>query len=91
MATGQAFRIIAGWPCLGLAALLLAGLVGHAAAQVEKAGVRLPATLELNGLPLQLASCGVRETLWVNHYVRRFMSPGPMRRPASSPIRPRRS
>lgn len=51
-------------------ALALAGLLaaGAAAAKVV-AGVDLPDTIPVGGQPLVLASCGVRDTLWIEHYV----------------------
>lgn len=38
-------------------------------APTVRAGVELPAALELGGESLVLASCGVRDTLWIEHYV----------------------
>jgi hypothetical protein len=54
--------------CFGLLGLGLV-IAGNADAQVELAGVELPASVEVNDHELQLASCGVRDTLWVTHYV----------------------
>ncbi|MBA2723630.1 MAG: chalcone isomerase family protein [Methylibium sp.] len=38
-------------------------------AQSTRAGVELPSTFEAEGKVLALASCGVRDTLWIEHYV----------------------
>lgn len=50
-----------------LSALALAALAGSAAA-VELAGVDLEPALEVAGERLELVSCGVRDTLWMDAY-----------------------
>jgi hypothetical protein len=50
---------------LGAAATLLAG--GARAETI--AGVHLPDLMRLDGTELALASCGVRDTLWIEHYI----------------------
>jgi hypothetical protein len=50
---------------VGAAAILLAG--GARAETI--AGVHLPERMRLDGTELALASCGVRDTLWIDHYV----------------------
>ena len=58
---------------LALVGLLLAG----AAAAKVVAGVDLPSSMALGEQPLLLASCGVRDTLWVEHYVAAlYLRPG---------------
>ena len=39
-----------------------------AAAAATLAGVQLAPSLELGGRKLELVSCGVRDTLWIDHY-----------------------
>lgn len=39
------------------------------AAAATVAGVQLPDSLTTGAQPLQLVSCGVRDTLWIDHYV----------------------
>ena len=46
------------------AALILLGL-----ANATAAGLSLPSSLQVGGQALQPVSCGVRDTLWVEHYV----------------------
>lgn len=58
--------------CFCLLAFGLMIVAADAGAQVELAGVTLPASIEVNDHELQLASCGVRDTLWVTHYVAAF-------------------
>ena len=50
-------------------ALALALATPCAAAAIDIAGVTLPRRVELGGRELTLASCGVRGTLWIDHYV----------------------
>ncbi len=55
---------------LGLALLTIATAVrAQDAGAVTLAGVQLTRTLDAAGLQLELASCGVRDTLWIDHYV----------------------
>lgn len=50
--------------------LLLAGLLFPEIAVARAiAGVELPEEVQVNGQELALKSCGVRDTLWVEHYV----------------------
>lgn len=53
------------------AALALALSLGSSAtaAAAVVAGVQLPASVKAFGTELALASCGVRDTLWIEHYV----------------------
>ncbi|HEX6267253.1 MAG TPA: chalcone isomerase family protein [Burkholderiales bacterium] len=50
--------------------MLIAGaaLASAAAEAATLAGVRLEPTLQVGGQTLALASCGVRDTLWIDHY-----------------------
>ncbi len=58
---------------LALASMLVAG----AAAAKVVAGVDLPGTISVAGQALALASCGVRDTLWIEHYVAAlYLRPG---------------
>lgn len=50
-------------------AVALTALAGAAPAQVLRAGVGLPGKLSVAGQALRLTSCGVRDTLWIEHYV----------------------
>lgn len=53
-----------------LAAMSAAVVVFAAGVRAETvAGVHLPDQMRLDGKSLALASCGVRDTLWVDHYV----------------------
>jgi hypothetical protein len=53
-----------------LAALLACSAVSAASrALAFIAGVEIPARLTVAGRTLELASCGVRDTLWIDHYV----------------------
>jgi len=52
-----------------LRAAALALVACSAAASVERAGVELPETVRAGDRSLALASCGVRDTLWIEHYV----------------------
>lgn len=57
--------------CRNIAATLVFTLASATAAtaKVERAGVELPATVAVGGQSLALASCGVRDTFWIDHYV----------------------
>lgn len=48
---------------------VVAALAGSAVAAKTVAGVDLPNAVAVGGQPLALASCGVRDTLWIEHYV----------------------
>lgn len=43
-------------------------LIGAAAA-ATLAGVQLDPTMKVAGRTLELVSCGVHDTLWIDHYV----------------------
>lgn len=50
------------------------------------AGVQLAATLPVGGEALELASCGVRDTLWIDHYVAAlYLPPGASMQAARDP------
>lgn len=50
----------------------------------EIAGVRLPERMQVGGDTLALTSCGVRDTLWVDHYVvGLYVPPGARAEPAA--------
>ncbi|MEW5726444.1 MAG: chalcone isomerase family protein [Pseudomonadota bacterium] len=63
-----------------LFALLLA-LSRAALAQVERAGVTLPERLDAGGQQFDLVACGVRDTLWITHYVSAIYVP-----PGAAPV-----
>ncbi len=52
--------------CVSAVVLCTAGI---AASQTVVAGVALPERTRLGGSVLALVSCGVRDTLWIDHYV----------------------
>lgn len=52
-----------------LTTLIVGAALASAAAQAATlAGVRLEPTLRVNGETLALVSCGVRDTMWIDHY-----------------------
>lgn len=57
----------------GLALLLSAGPV---ASETQIAGVTLPGAARIGGHELALRTCGVREALWIDHYVAALYLPG---------------
>ena len=67
---GSKKRTRLGWQRFAMA-LLVACLPFPevAIARAVVAGVELPDEVQVDGLALALASCGVRDTLWVEHYV----------------------
>lgn len=52
-----------------LTTFLCAFLLAGEAVAAQLAGVHLDDTLHIGGEPLTLVSCGVRDTLWIDHYV----------------------
>lgn len=68
MSGARLLRCVAGTlACLGAASAAAASL----------AGVQLQPEIIVDGQPLALASCGVRETLWIDHYVAAlYLAPG---------------
>lgn len=67
--TACAVRGLCRCASLALALALVSAHFTGATAQVVRAGVELPATFDLGGKSLALAGCGVRDTLWIEHYV----------------------
>lgn len=64
-------------------------VVGAAKAKVV-ADVDLPNTMPLGGQALVLASCGVRDTLWIEHYVAAlYLRPGQTIVATSDPAQPK--
>lgn len=54
------------------------------------AGVQLPDSLALGAQPLRLVSCGVRETLWIDHYAAGlYLPPGRALQELKSPQTPK--
>lgn len=47
---------------------IAAAFIAATAEAATVGGVRLEPTLQAGGRTLQLASCGVRDTLWIDHY-----------------------
>lgn len=61
-----------------------------AAAAVLLAGVRLERTLTVGGTTLNLLSCGVRDTMWIDHYVTGlYVAPGGSALAARDPSAPK--
>ena len=61
MRIGHATRALA-------CAVALACATHIAMAEIRLAGARLPSTVSVNGVALVALSCGVRDTLWIDHY-----------------------
>lgn len=57
-----------GWLLVLASSLVCAGAIGPLVAKTL-AGVHLPRFLQTEAGALELASCGVRRTLWIEHYV----------------------
>lgn len=60
----------------GLAAFGLMFTIGGTATAASLAGVELAGVLDTDAGPLELVSCGVRDTLWIEHYVAGLYVPG---------------
>lgn len=73
---------------VGLAAFAIMSAIAGTATAVRLAGVELAVVLNTDAGPLELVSCGVRDTLWIEHYVAGLYVPGgDSVRAASDPAR----
>lgn len=71
-----------------LAACALVSMIGGTASAVTLAGINLAPALDTEAGLLELASCGVRDTLWIEHYVAGLYVPsGDSVHAASDPAR----
>ncbi|HSD43650.1 MAG TPA: chalcone isomerase family protein [Burkholderiales bacterium] len=60
------------------------------AAAVSLAGVPLAPQMELDGRAVVLSSCGIRDTLWIEHYVAAlYVPPGASAQAVSDPAQPK--